>query len=183
MLNFPSRILVSQFWVEGGTLDQGVAGVGGGVPGVTSVGVIVICVVPVVVTGVAGIAGFEVTGAVVRAHNFYLMLLVCSTVFLSDIKLKESEQCNNNFIFFYAWAFSTKRASQQFFERISVPSFVHTGEPTPPPHKNYCTFVPLSFFCTYGKRSLPAKNYRTDTSQFTLCFVGISSNCQHFICL
>ena len=123
---------MSQFWVEGGTLDQGVAGVGGGVPGVTSVGVIVVCVVPVVVTGVAGIAGFEVTGAVVRAHNFYLILLVCSTVFLSGIKLKESEQCNNNFIFFYAWAFSTKRASQQFFERISVPSFVRTGEPTHP---------------------------------------------------
>ena len=72
-------------------MDQGVAGVGGGVPGVTSVGVIVICVVPVVVTGVAGIAGFDVTSTIIRAYNFYLILLVCSTLFLSSIKLKEIE--------------------------------------------------------------------------------------------
>ena len=76
-----------------------IEGVAGGVPGVTDVRVVAVCVVPVVVTGVAGIAGFDVTSTIIRAYNFYLILLVCSTLFISGIKLKESEGCNNTFMF------------------------------------------------------------------------------------
>ena len=68
-----------------------------------------------------------------KLTTVYLILLVCSTLFLSSIKLNESEQCNNTFIFFYAQTFSMEHASQQFFEWISVPSFAHTWESPAPP--------------------------------------------------
>ena len=95
------------------------------------------------------------------------------------------EKCNNNFIFFYARAFSMEHASQQFFERISVPSFVHTWESPASPSDQKLLHVrpPSPYFVRTGKYPSWPKTIVQVPPAAALRFVGLSSNCQQFTCL